>query len=142
MMKKIIALLSVICFISCQDKEIITTFSGKIANAESKTIKLEGLNFSKEINLNEDGTFSDTLELDYDGLYSLILNDEKQRFIYLENGFQLNIENNMEEFEKSFTFKGSGSDENNFMSKKHQVIESIYGKMNDMEGVKPLFTLD
>ncbi|HRE78080.1 MAG TPA: TlpA disulfide reductase family protein [Flavobacterium sp.] len=141
-MKKIIALLSVICFISCQDKEIITTFSGKIANAESKTIKLEGLNFSKEINLNEDGTFSDTLELDYDGLYSLILNDEKQRFIYLENGFQLNIENNMEEFEKSFTFKGSGSDENNFMSKKHQVIESIYGKMNDMEGVKPLFTLD
>ncbi|UPQ79049.1 TlpA family protein disulfide reductase [Flavobacterium azooxidireducens] len=141
-MKKIIALLSVICFISCQDKEVITTLSGKIANAESKTIKLEGLNFSKEINLNEDGTFSDTLQLDYDGLYSLVLNDEKQRFIYLENGFQLNIENNAEEFEKSFTFKGSGSDENNFMSKKHQVIESIYGKMNDMEGVKPLFTLD
>lgn len=141
-MKKIIALLSVICFISCQDKEVITTLSGKITNAESKTIKLEGLNFSKEINLNEDGTFSDTLQLDYDGLYSLILNDEKQRFIYLENGFQLNIENNAEEFEKSFTFKGSGSDENNFMSKKHQVIESIYGKMNDMEGLKTLFALD
>jgi thiol-disulfide isomerase/thioredoxin len=141
-MKKIIALLTVICFFSCQDKEVITTLSGKIANAESKTIKLEGLNFSKEINLNEDGTFSDTLQLDYDGLYSLVLNDEKQRFIYLENGFQLNIENNAEEFEKSFTFKGNGSDENNFMSKKHQVIESIYGKMNDMEGFKPLFTLD
>lgn len=105
MMKKIIALLSVICFISCQDKEVITTLSGKIANAESKTIKVEGLNFSKEIDLNEDGTFSDTLELDYDGLYSLILNDEKQRFIYLENGFQLNIENNAEEFEKSFFSK-------------------------------------
>ncbi|PKP17896.1 MAG: thioredoxin, partial [Bacteroidetes bacterium HGW-Bacteroidetes-23] len=60
-MKKIIALLSVICFISCQDKEVITTLSGKITNAEAKTIKLEGLNFSKEINLNEDGTFSDTL---------------------------------------------------------------------------------
>lgn len=141
-MKKIIALLSVICFISCQDKEVITTLSGKITNAEAKTIKLEGLNFSKEINLNEDGTFSDTLQLDYNGLYNLILSDEKQRFIYLENGFQLNIENNAEEFEKSFTFKGSGSDENNFMSKKHQVIESIYGKMNNMEGVKPLFTLD
>lgn len=141
-MKKIIALLTVICFFSCQNKEVITTLSGKIANAESKTIKLEGLNFSKEINLNEDGTFSDTLQLDYDGLYSLVLNDEKQRFIYLENGFQLNIENNAEEFKKSFTFKGNGSDENNFMSKKHQVIESIYGKMNDMEGFKPLFTLD
>jgi len=141
-MKKIIVLLSVICFISCQDKEVITTLSGKITNAEAKTIKLEGLNFSKEINLNEDGTFSDTLQLDYNGLYNLILSDEKQRFIYLENGFQLNIENNAEEFEKSFTFKGSGSDENNFMSKKHQVIESIYGKMNNMEGVKPLFTLD
>jgi thiol-disulfide isomerase/thioredoxin len=141
-MKKIIALLSVICFISCQDKEVITTLSGKIANAESKTIKLEGLNFSKEISLNEDGTFSDTLQLDYDGLYSLVLNDEKQRFIYLENGFQLNIENNAEEFEKSFTFKGSGSDENNFMSKKHQVIESVYGKLDTWENVKPLFTLD
>lgn len=142
MMKKIIALLSVICFISCQDKEIITTLSGKIKNSDSKTIKLEGLNFSKEINLKDDGTFSDTLNLDYDGLYSLVLNDEKQRFIYLEKGFQLNLENNAEEFEKSFVFKGNGSDENNFMSKKHQIIESIYGKLNNMEGIKPLFSLD
>ena len=28
------------------------------------------------------------------------------------------------------------------MSKKHQVIESVYGKMNDWESAKPLFTLD
>ncbi|MDP2159084.1 MAG: TlpA disulfide reductase family protein [Flavobacterium sp.] len=141
-MKKISALLSLICFISCQDKEVITTLSGKISNAEAKIIKLEGLNFSKEININEDGTFSDTLQLDYNGLYSLVLSDEKQRFIYLENGFQLNVENNAAEFEKSFVFKGNGSDENNFMSKKHQVIESIYGKMDSWENVKPLFTLD
>lgn len=141
-MKKIIALLSVICFISCQDKDVITTLSGKISNADAKTIKVEGLNFSKEINLNADGTFSDTLQLDYNGLYSFFLNDEKQRFIYLENGFQLQIENNAEAFEESFAFKGNGSDENNFMSKKRQIIESIYGKMNDMESVKPLFTLD
>lgn len=141
-MKKIITLLSVICFISCQDKEVITSLSGKISNTDSKTIQLEGLNFSKEINLNEDGTFADTLELDYNGLYSLTINEEKQRFIYLENGFQLNIENNAEEFEKSFVFKGNGSDENNFMSKKHQVVESIYGKLNDWESAKPLFTLD
>jgi thiol-disulfide isomerase/thioredoxin len=141
-MKKIIAFLSVICFISCQDKEVITTLSGKITNTEAKTIKLEGLNFSKEINLNEDGTFSDTLQLDYNGLYSLILNDENQKYLYLENGFQLNMENNAEEFDKSFVFKGNGSNENNFMLKKSQIIESIYGKMNDMESVKPLYTLD
>lgn len=141
-MKKIIALLSLICFISCQDKEVITTLSGKIANAEAKTIKLEGLNFSKEINLNEDGTFSDTLQLDYNGLYSLVLSEEKQRFIYLENGFQLNVENNAKEFENSFVFRGTGSDENNFMLKKHQVIESVYGKLDSWENVKPLFTLD
>jgi len=141
-MKKIIALLSVICFISCQDKEVITTLSGKISNAEAKTIKLEGLNFSKEINLNEDGTFSDTLQLDYNGLYSLVLSDEKQRFLYLENGFQLNVENNAKEFENSFVFSGTGSDENNFMLKKHQVIESVYGKLDSWESVKPLFTLD
>jgi thiol-disulfide isomerase/thioredoxin len=141
-MKKIIALLTITCFISCQEKEVITTLSGKISNAEAKTIKLQGLNFSKEINLNSDGTFSDTLQLDYNGLYSLVLSDEKQRFIYLENGFQLNVENNATEFEKSFVFKGTGSDENNFMSKKHQVIESVYGKLDTWENVKPLFTLD
>lgn len=109
-MKKIIALLTIICFTSCQEKEVITTLSGKISYTEAKTIKLEGLNFSKEINLNSDGTFSDTLQLDYNGLYSLVLSDEKQRFIYLENGFQLNVENNANEFEKSFVFKGTGSD--------------------------------
>ena len=141
-MKKIIALLTAICFISCQDKEIGTLLSGKITNLDAKSIKLEGLNFSKEINLNADGTFSDTLQLDYDGLYSLVLNDEKQRFIYLENGFQLNVENDASDFKKSFNFKGNGSDENNFMLKKTHIIDSVYGDLEDMENAKILFTLD
>lgn len=141
-MKKLIAFLAVISLISCQDKEVLTTLSGKITNLESKTIKVEGLNFSKEINLNADGTFSDTLQLNYDGLYSLVVNDEKQRFIYLENGFQLNIENDASDFNKSFSFKGNGSDENNFMLKKTRIIDSIYGDLYDMENAKILFTLD
>ncbi|RAR47399.1 hypothetical protein [Flavobacterium lacus] len=89
-MKKIIALLFVICFISCQDKEVITTLSGKIAGTDSKEIELEGINFSKKIPLQANGTFADTLELPYDGMYYLLLSDEKSYYVYLENGFSLN----------------------------------------------------
>ncbi len=141
-MKKIIALLSLTCFISCQDKEVITTLSGKILNFDEKTIRLEGINFSKEINLNSDGTFSDTLQLNYKGLYTLVLSDEKQKYLYLENGTSLNIENNAADFKNTFIFKGTGSEENNFILKKNQVIDSVYGKLDDMDNLQKLYSLD
>ncbi len=141
-MKKVIALLSVIFFISCQDKEVITTISGKIKAPEATLIKLEGLNFSKEIKLLPNGMFLDTLQLDYNGLYTLILDEENRKFIYLEKGFQLTIDTDISDPKKTFSYQGIGADENNFMLKKNQVIESVYGKLDAIENLKVVYTLD
>ena len=51
-MKKIIAVLAIICFFSCQEKEKITTLSGFITGTDAKEIELEGINFSKKNSVN------------------------------------------------------------------------------------------
>jgi len=139
-MKKIIALLFVICFISCQDKEVITTLSGKITGTEAKEIELEGINFSKKIPLQANGTFADTLELPYDGMYYLLLSDEKSYYVYLENGFSLNLETKSDDFINSMKFTGVGQDENNYLIQKNKVIEAKYGDQSNFENVLKIYT--
>lgn len=139
-MKKIIALLSVICFISCQEKEIITTFSCKINGTDAKEIELEGINFSKKIPLQANGTFSDTLDLPYDGMYYLILTDEKSFYVYLEKGFQLQLETNTDDFINSMKYSGLGQDENKYLIEKNKLIESKYGDQSNFENVMKIYS--
>jgi hypothetical protein len=125
-MKKIIALLTIISFTSCQEKEKITTLSGFITGTDAKEIELEGINFSKKIPLQSNGAFSDTLDLPYEGMYYLLLTDEKSYFVYLEQGFNLQIETEADDFINAMKFNGTGKEENNNMIQKNKVIESKF----------------
>lgn len=139
-MKKIIVLLLLIGFISCQEKEIITTVSGTIKGTDAKEIELEGINFSKKIPLQSNGTFSDTLDLPYEGMYYLILTDEKSFYVYLEKGFQLQLETNADDFINSLKYSGSGKDENNYLVQKNKLIESQYGDQSNFENVMKIYS--
>lgn len=141
-MKKIIALLSIICFISCQDKEIVTTFNGTIEGTDAQEIELEGINFSKKIPVKDNGTFSDTLKLPYDGMYYLILNDEKSFYVYLEKGFQLQLETNVDDFINSMKYTGIGQEENNYLIQKNKIIESKYGDQSKFENVLKIYSVE
>jgi hypothetical protein len=92
-MKQIVLIISFIILISCQENEPFTFLTGKINGTDAKEIELEGINFSKKIPLQANGTFSDTLDLPYDGMYYLILTDEKIILCVLRKRFSTSIGN-------------------------------------------------
>jgi len=139
-MKKFIASLLLIGLISCQEKEVLTTVSGTIKGTDAKEIELEGINFSKKIPLQSNGTFSDTLDLPYEGMYYLILSDEKSFYVYFEKGFQLQLETKAEDFVNSMKYTGIGQDENNYLIQKNKLIESKYGDQSNFENVMKIYS--
>lgn len=141
-MKHIILFISLILHISCQEKENSTLLSGTIKGSDMKEIELEGINYSKKIALNANGVFSDTLDLPYDGMYYLLLSDEKSHYVYLENGFDLQLETNADDFINSMQFGGTGQDENNYLIQKTKLLESKFGSLSDFEKMMEIYSLD
>lgn len=140
-MKKIFLILSLITLVACQKREQLTILSGTIQNSDSTKITLEGLNFTKEVSMKK-GNFTDTLDLPYNGLYNLILSDENMFFVYLEEGFQLKLITEQEDFYNKMTFTGNGSAENNFLVQKQVIAEKVYGKMTSREEAKKTYSVD
>jgi len=139
-MKHIILFVSLFLMVSCQEKETITLLKGTIKGSDVKEIELEGINFSKKISLQSDGTFSDTLNLPYDGMYYLLLSDEKSYYVYLENGFNLQLETTADNFINSMKFNGIGQEENNYLIQKNKVIDSKFGDQSNFENVIKIYT--
>lgn len=141
-MKKIIGLVFTICLFSCQKGEVFTILSGTISGAETNELELEGINFSQKIALQANGTFSDTLDLPYEGMYYLLLSDEKSYYVYLENGFNLNLETKAADFINALKFTGTGQNENNYLIQKNKVIESEFGDQSNFENVLKIYEDD
>jgi hypothetical protein len=64
-MKKILALFTLAAMLSCTDKapKEYVTLQGKVSNFKSNTLTVMGRIFKKDIALNEDGSFKDTLKV-------------------------------------------------------------------------------
>jgi len=141
-MKQIVLILSFIILISCQENEPFTVLTGKINGTDAKEIELEGVNFSKKISIEDNGTFTDTLDLPYDGMYYLLLSDEKSYYIYLEKGFNLQFETNADDFINTMKYSGNGQDENNYLIQKNKVIESKLGIQSNFDSIIKIYSVD
>ena len=91
-MKKVLLLLLIIAFYSFTTSEEIATVSGKITNTENKTIRIKGELFDKEIKLKPDGSFSENLPLQYDGIYK-IETTKNSILVYLAKDSKLVLRN-------------------------------------------------
>ncbi|MEY8848603.1 TlpA family protein disulfide reductase [Psychroserpens sp. XS_ASV72] len=114
-MKQLLIILCALSIVACQEEpKDYVTLSGTIKNPhESKTLKVYmGKDYEKNIKVNDDGTFSDTLKI-ADGDYSIKHGDEYGS-IYLKNGFESSFETDYEDFDNTLVYKGDGSDINNF----------------------------
>ena len=128
-MKKILALSTLALLLSCTEKapKEYVTLQGKVANFKSNKLTVLGRNFKKEIALNEDGSFSDTLKV-VDGFHGF--NDGNlQSFMYLKNGYDLELYFDADAFPESIVFSGEGSPTNQYLTKKLQFIQEK--KLND-----------
>ena len=122
-MKKIIMLLAAITLFACSEKSNnpYVTLEGNINNADIDSILILGKDFKKSIKVNEDGSFKDTLKV-VDGFHG-ITDGKQQGFLYLKNGYDMEIEMDMENFPESVTYQGEGSVTNNYLGEKIQFIK-------------------
>ena len=115
-----------ILFISCNqpvEKDYVS-FSGKIKNKNSDTIKIRSKEYSKTILVNEDGTFSDTLKLK-PGLYSFNDGVEGTR-VFLKNGYEITMTLDTEMFDETIKYEGIGAENNNFLAEKSLLEEKLF----------------
>ncbi len=137
MRKLSIVLLAVITLFSCKQEppKDYVTLSGKITNNKGSNLMIMGKNFKKEIKVNKDGTFNDTLKVT-DGFHGF--NDgTHQSFIYLKNGYDLKLNFDANDFPASVSYSGNGSGTNQYLLDKLNFIEK-----EDLNNIKGIFILD
>lgn len=130
-MKKLVVLLLAISLFSCK-KELkdYVTISGKIENSESKVLLISSQDINKEIKLNEDGTFSDTLKVKQKGFYSLT-EGENRSVLFLDNGYELELTTDAKDFLNKLTYDGIGAETNNYIVKKIKFSQNELGTPKD-----------
>lgn len=121
-MKKIILGFFAIVITACTNKpKDYVTLSGQIKNAKDSVIVIQNNAYKKEIKLDKNGTFKDTLHISntidretyQEGFFGLSLG-QTRTFTYLENGFDLKIVKSGD----SFTFSGIGAENSNYIKEK------------------------
>ncbi|MRX67024.1 Thiol-disulfide isomerase or thioredoxin [Flavobacterium resistens] len=139
-MKKVLLLLLIIAFYSFTTSEEIVTVSGKITNTENGTIKIKGELFEKEIKLKPDGSFSENLKIEYDGIYKI--ETTKNSFqIYLTKDSKLIIYADDANLTPTLKFTGKGNIENQYLAQKQlitSVIDWEFYKLEEDEFLKKL----
>ncbi len=121
---------------SCGQKEKpnYTVITGEVQNNNAETALIRGNDFEARIPIAEDGSFSDTLHLKTDGFYELYIGRERTG-IYLENGKNLNVTVNPDQFDESLRYSGDLANINNYLAQKY-----LWKEQN--VNFKDLFLLD
>jgi len=115
----------VLVFVSCKQTtpKNYMILSGKITNKNSDSLIVRSRTYLKKIDVNEDGTFSDTLKLKKGDYY--ISDSKEQTSVYLKNGFDLQLTLNTNEFDETIIYKGIGSRTNNYLAQKALLQEQV-----------------
>ena len=114
-MRNIILLLATsFVFSFCSEKNYVI-FSGNIANTKDTIMKIGNMNrdFQKEVSIDENGNFRDTLFITSPGAYSYQIG-RSYAAVFFREGYDLNLSLNANDFFKSRKFKGKGSEVNNY----------------------------
>jgi len=139
MKNTLLLFLSIILSTACnQDSKVVedtskipdTYISGQLENPLSETLYVNGGDVFEKIQVNEDGTFSDTLQLQ-NGYYR-VRHSKKVFYVYLEQGNHLKITVDMETYPKSLAFSGDGAENNNYISEKQAKINEIEPPPNEL----------
>ncbi|MGG7035017.1 MAG: TlpA family protein disulfide reductase [Flavobacterium sp.] len=107
-----------------QAKKFVT-LRADIANRNGDVIFIkENRNILKEIRVNKDGFFKDTLSVKKDGMYMMYDGVEYTQ-MYLKNGYDLKLKMDAKNFDASIVYEGVGAAENNYLAKS-TVLEHEY----------------
>jgi thiol-disulfide isomerase/thioredoxin len=129
MKKSAIIIVLIITIVACKPKKTkdFIIFSGRIKNMESGQIKLLNISrtFQKEIFLNSDNSFIDTLEIE-SGFYSF--RDGKRHInLYLVKGQDLKLSYDLRDITNTINFEGINGKTNNYLFKKDAKQRELIG---------------
>lgn len=123
-MKKLFILSLAISLFTCKEEPKIdyVVLSGKIENPKTNSVSItNGTQKIVEIPIEEDGTFSDTLNV-ANGYYNLD-HGREVAYIYFEQGDNINVSLDTKEFDETIKYTGNGSAKNNFLAEKVLIEE-------------------
>lgn len=111
-------------FIACKEapKDYVT-LSGTITDKSSDSLIVRSRTYLKKIDVNADGTFSDTLKIEK-GVYNLF-DGKESTTIFLENGFDLNLTLDTKQFDETIVYSGNGEEPNNYLVQKALIQEKV-----------------
>jgi len=123
-MRKLLLLGIIISLFSCKEenKPDYVIINGTVTNNDSDTAMINGHDFEVKIPISENGTFTDTLQIEKNGFYNLYIGRERTA-IYLEKGENLSVKVDAKEFDESLSYEGDGAPENNYLAAKYLLSE-------------------
>jgi thiol-disulfide isomerase/thioredoxin len=125
----------IVLFASCQKPKDHVVLTGKITHKNSNKITISNQDgYVKEISINDDGTFLDTLKVK-EGCYRFF--DEKEiGTIYLKNGNKSSFTLDAKAFDQTLKFEGDGADKNNLLISFY-ILTHKYTTTKDLFGATP-----
>ena len=140
-MKKLILLAFIgATIISCNKEKPTKDYlilSGKIKNFKKRDVTLEGFNFTKKIKFDKKtGSFSDTIRINRDGYYTLILQAKKVTLnLYLNDTVNTKI---IADYKKigDVKFEGTNSNINNYFAQKKKTWKEFIVNANQFFALK------
>ncbi|WP_179320109.1 TlpA family protein disulfide reductase [Winogradskyella helgolandensis] len=124
-MKRLIAFFVAVLLLACNEETKVdyTLFSGKIKNpVDQKVTILKGREKVKDITLDKDGSFTDTLKVDA-GFYNFSHGRETSA-MYLSPTDNINVTLDTEMFDETIAYTGSGSQHSNYLAAKYMANEN------------------
>jgi thiol-disulfide isomerase/thioredoxin len=92
------------------------TFSGKLENNKDSIISISNEKGPvKKIDINKDGSFKDTLNIEKGAIYVFQTSDKKRAPVYLKNGYNITLTGDSDKFMESFKFSGEGASNSNYI---------------------------
>ena len=125
-----------------KSKKNFATHSGEISNPHASNVltisNQDG--YLKNIKVNADGTFSDTLKVK-EGVYGFFDGNEYGK-VFLKNNNSTSFSLNTNAFDETLTFEGDAAAENNFMILTTLLIEKQLNREDLIEKTKTHLTAD
>lgn len=137
-MRNILFLLAFACIFSACNQEVkdYAKVTFDLKDKRDTEITLMGSGINKKIQINAEGVFTDTLHLKESAYLTFYTTDPRQRgFVFLNNGYDLEIQSDAANFIQNTSFKGEGEDTNNLILSEIQ----YRGKVGDL---RALFDLE
>ena len=136
MTKNILIFSIALALFSCKKEDTSTyvTISGKITNHLGNNGSIKSRGYSKDLKINKDGTFKDTLHLKSEGAMYQFTDGNEYAQLYLKNGDNINLTLDTKQFDETLKYTGTGAENNNYLVQKSLLSEKLFsGDLFDLD---------